>query len=232
MAESGIQQRRTAARRGAASNYEERRQAIIRAGATVFKERGYQGASLADIAEAVGTDRATLYYYVRGKAEIFDEAVTGLVWEGVATAEGIRDSDDPPALKLRRLLTSIMEAFANHYPLLYVYLQENLAHVEDQRKDWAGMMRDVNRRWEAAVQAIVQQGFDDGSLRRIGDARVIARGLIGTVNWTYRWFNPDSATDDATTIGAAYAEMVLGGLTAERQQPHRRRSTPGAGDRG
>lgn len=211
---SAIGQRRSAARAAARAGYGERRAQIVQAAATLFRERGYDGTTLGDIAEAVGADRATLYYYVGGKAEIFDELVTDLVEQGLAEVEAIRGSDDPAPVKLHRLITAVMASYARHYPFLYVYLQENLAHVGDERREWAQRMRAINRRWEAAVEAMVQQGMDDGSLRPLGDARTIAFGLVGTVSWTYRWWNPSASPLDAATIGQTYADLMLGGLVA------------------
>ena len=36
-----------------------------------------------------------------------------------------------------------------------------------------------------------------------------------SVAWTNRWFNPETSTVDADTIGTAYADMLLGGMLAD-----------------
>lgn len=210
--DSGIGRRRAAARDGGKRGYSLRRVEIVRAAAEVFKSRGYQGTSLADIAEAVGTERASLYYYVSSKEELLDEVVTDVVKDNLAVAESIRDGSGRAPDKLRELVTRLMASYAEHYPFLYVYLQENLAHVADSRRAWATDMRKVNRRWEEAVTAIVQQGMDEGSLRPSPDARVTAYGLIGMVSWTSRWFNPSRSPIEAAEIGETYARLLLDGL--------------------
>lgn len=210
--DSGIGRRRAAARGRKKGGYSLRRTEIINAAAQVFKVRGYQGTSLADIAEAVGTERASLYYYVSSKEELLDEVVTDVVKANLKVAEGIRDSDQPAPAKLRELITSLMVSYAENYPFLYVYLQENLAHVAEARREWAEEMRKVNRRWEEAVTAIVTQGVEEGTLRPVTDPRVMAYGLIGMVSWTNRWFNPERSAVDAATIGESYASMLLDGV--------------------
>ena len=72
---SGIARRRAAAREEANPSYLERRAEIVRAAARVFKAKGLQGANLGDIAVESGADRASLYYYVGSKEELFHEAV-------------------------------------------------------------------------------------------------------------------------------------------------------------
>jgi AcrR family transcriptional regulator len=171
---SEIGRRRAAAQHGRRANYQQRRGEIIDAAAAVFKAKGYRGTSLADIAEQVGMDRATLYYYVGSKEELLDEVVTDVVKANLLAAEEIRDSCVPAPDKLRQLVLGLMVSFAEHYPFLYVYLQENLAHVTEHRQPWARAMRAVNRRYEQAVEGIIREGIEEGTIRPVGDPRVLA----------------------------------------------------------
>lgn len=213
--DSGIGRRRAAARGRKDGGYAVRRAEIVRAAADVFKSNGYRGTSLADIAQAVGTERASLYYYVSSKEELLDEVVTDVVMANVETAVTIRDSPGPAPDKLRELVVGLMVSYAENFPFLYVYLQENLAHVAESRREWAEQMRQVNRRWEDAVTDIVSQGIEEGSLHPITDPRVMAYGIIGMVSWTNRWFNPERAKVDAAAIGESYARMLLSGMEVQ-----------------
>ena len=216
-APSSISKRRAAARSRSGGAYVRRRAEIISAAAQVFRDKGYQASTLADVSEAVGMDRASLYFYVGSKEEIFDEIVTDLVKANTEQAEGIAASNDPVPTKLRTLVQQLMLSYAENYPFLYVYLQQNLRHVSEERQGWAAELRAVNRRYEAAVQRIIQQGVDDGSLRPVLNSKVVAFGLIGMASWTHRWFNPDSSDMDASAIGAEYADILLSGLLPRRE---------------
>ena len=75
-------------------------------------------------------------------------------------------------------------------------------------------MRVLSKRYEDAVTGIVESGFQDGSIRSVGSARVIAYGIIGMVNWTHRWYRDGaSGMPSAAEIGRAFTEMVLNGLS-------------------
>ncbi|MCW2616522.1 MAG: hypothetical protein JWN08_3516 [Frankiales bacterium] len=218
-AQSSISRRRAAARDRSGEAYTRRRSEIVAAAATIFRQKGYQATTLADVSEAVGVDRASLYFYVSSKDEIFDEIVTELVKANTVEAERIAASAAAAPAKLRTLVLSLMRSYSDNYPFLYVYLQQNLSHVSEERQGWAAELRGVNRRYEAAVQAIVQQGVDDGSLRPVLDARVVAFGLMGIVSWTHRWFNPETSLVQAREIGEEYASMLLDGLVARPGEP-------------
>ena len=209
---SGIGQRRAAAQGQKNAGYEDRRAEILSAAAGLFRTGGYRGTSIGKIAEQVGADRASIYYYFSSKEEVFDVLVTDVVKGNLTIAEQIRNSPAPATHKLRELVVQLMCSYAEHYPFLYVYLQENMAHVDPKRKAWASEMRRVNRRYEGAVTDIITQGIEEGSIRAVGEPWVLAYGLMGMVSWTHRWFNPNTAEVDARAVGESYAEVLLAGL--------------------
>ena len=209
---SKISRRRAAARDDARSGYADRRREVVRAAAQVFKERGFSGTTLSHVAEAMGTDRASLYYYVSSKDELFQEIVTETVKTNVARAKAIRDGEGSAPGKLRLLIEDMMRSYEEHYPVLYVLIQENLGHVAPEHSEWARDMREINRQYEAVVIELVQTGQDDGSLRDDAPAWLVAYGIIGMVSWTNRWFNPNTSPVTAQEIGTAFADILLAGL--------------------
>jgi TetR/AcrR family transcriptional regulator, cholesterol catabolism regulator len=211
-AASGISKRRSTALNKSSAAYQERRREIAVAASVVFNKKGFAGTTLADIAEELGTDRATLYYYISNKEELFDEVVREVSEKNVAFAEAVREGDGAPVDKLKLLIVELMNSYASNYPLLYVYMRENLSHVSEDRSDWSKHMRNLNRRYEDAIVAIVQDGIDNGSIRPLASARVLAFGIIGMVGSTNRWFVPERSPENAATIGAAFAELALRGL--------------------
>ncbi|MET0426007.1 MAG: TetR/AcrR family transcriptional regulator [Actinoplanes sp.] len=80
---------------------EQKRAAILSAATGLFLAAGYDGTSLAKIAEAAGVSKATLFKQFPTKAALFDAIVTES-WQ-------VEDSDgpEPPADDLRAGLTAI-----------------------------------------------------------------------------------------------------------------------------
>lgn len=211
---SEIGRRRGKALSKGSESYQEKRNEIARAAAHVFNERGFSATSLSAVADALGMDRATLYYYISNKQELFDEVVREASERNIAAAEAARTAEGAPLDRLRTVMTELMSSYAANYPLLYVYIRENLSTVDPDRTEWSKYMRNLSHRYEDAVIAIVQEGIDDGSIRPLASARVLAFGALGMVGWTNRWFVPDRSSESAETIGTAFAEMVVRGLAS------------------
>ena len=212
---SRIAHRRAAALTSATSGYVDRRREILQAAAKVFKERGFRGTTLGHVAEVMGSDRASLYYYVSSKDELFQEVVSEAVSVNLAAAEAIHAEEVPAPEKLRRIVEGLMASYAEYYPVLYVLIQENLNHVAPSRSDWAMQMKRINRQYERVLIEIIQAGQDAGTLRDTAPAWLLAYGIIGMVGWTNRWFDPNKSSTSAQEIGRAFADTLLFGLTAD-----------------
>ena len=214
---SGIGKRRAAALGEGGAAYQERRAEIIRAAGDVFRRNGFRGTKIGDIAEAVGMDRATIYYYVGGKEELFHQAVGDAVERNCLRAEEILAGEGTPAEKLRTLVVELMESYAANYPYLYLYIQEDLGAFA-ARSQWSRTMARFNKRYENVVVAVVEDGVADGTFRTGTEPWVVAYGVIGMVAWSNRWFSPEDSSVSAREVGAAYAQTLLGGLTSETKE--------------
>jgi AcrR family transcriptional regulator len=209
---SAFGNRRTAAREESSSSHQARRKEIGEAAIRVFNRLGYKGASMAAVAAELDLDRASLYYYISSKEELFDEIVRTVVERNVALAKKIEASKMKPHRKLSDLIIALMSSYGEHYPLMYIYIRENLSHVGDKRSAWSQYMRGLNAEMSDAVISIIEQGYADKTFRNVGSSKVVAYGVLGLTGWTHRWFRPMESEVSAEEIGRIYAEMVLAGL--------------------
>ncbi|WP_156679317.1 TetR/AcrR family transcriptional regulator [Sphingomonas profundi] len=210
--ESGISKRRVAAKKDSSASYVARRQEIADAAIRVFHKMGLERASMSAVAEELGIDRASLYYYASSKEVLFDECVRTVVERNLALVKRIEASRVSPRRKLRDLIIALMSSYGEYYPVFYIYIRENLSQVSEGRTEWSRDMRGLNRQTTDAVISIIEQGYADGSFRNVGPARVVAYGVLGIVGWTHRWFRPDQSAESASEIGKIYAELFLAGI--------------------
>jgi AcrR family transcriptional regulator len=211
-APSRLSQRRESAR---SDNYQARRGEVISIAAAVFKEKGYDGATLKDIADHLGHDRAALYYYVGSKRElfqeIFQETAKKVLEENLQEAKAIQASDAPVDEKLSRLIKVLLESYEENYPYIYVYIQEDMKRVGYQDTEWAREMARNTRRMEAIIIELIETGVQNGAFRGDLPVPVIGTALFGMVNWTHRWFKPGGKFR-AAKIAEAYGAILNEGL--------------------
>ncbi len=223
---SRIARRREAALDEGAGPYLERRAEIIRAAAEVFRANGYRGTALSQVAEILSMDRASLYYYVGSKEELFHEIVGDAVEANCVSAEAIAAGEGSAPAKLRTLIIGLMESYAAAYPFLYFYIQEDLGHPGTQRTAWSRKMDKFNKRYEQAVTDIVTRGVEDGTFATDAEPWLITYGILGMLAWSNRWFKPNDSAISAQEIGMRFADTLLRGLQAPPRKAPRRPLSP------
>lgn len=214
-ANSGMSKRRRSAQNDSSPNYQAKRQELLRTAADVFRDKGYEGATLNDIAERFGTDRASIYYYFASKKELFQalfhDILVDVLDRNVAVAEEILTSSDDAPDKLRRLIEQQMNSYEENYPFVYLYIQEDMAQLRLDTTSWGRDMARKTKRFEAIVLEVLQQGVDDGALRDDVSVQLMSKALFGMVNWTHRWLKPGMRKVDAQQTTAAFCALFFDG---------------------
>ena len=106
---SNISRRRRSALSDGGTEYTAKREELVRIAAGLFREKGFRATRLADIAAAAGIDRASVYYYVGSKEELFRESVEGILDANLAGAERIAvDAKLTIATRLRRIVVLLI----------------------------------------------------------------------------------------------------------------------------
>lgn len=210
---SNISRRRKTALADGSADYKIKRDEIVQVAVRLFKEKGYKSTTLSDIAKDAGLDRATVYYYVGSKEELFHEAVKGILDENILEAERLlRATAMNPREKLERLVERLMMSYEENYPHVYVYIQEEMFEVADDATPWAKQMVRQTRRFENVVSALLDQGVTQGFFRDDVPVRLAANAIFGMFNWTHRWFKP-GGKQTARHVAAAFCKIFFDGMT-------------------
>jgi len=209
--ESGIGRRRQAARQDGGADYKARREELVKMAAEVFQEKGYEASTLNDVAERMGTDRASLYYYVGSKQELFQEVVQDVLEANLKDARRIKKEELKPAEKLARLVRTMMVSYEENYPFTYVYIQEDMSRVASQDSEWAQTMTSRTRSFEKIVMGFIEEGVAKKEFRSDISPEVAVNGLYGMLNWTHRWFRPGRGLD-ADQVAESFASLFLEGM--------------------
>jgi AcrR family transcriptional regulator len=215
---SRISQRRSAALADGGADYNARRAELIRVAANVFREKGYAAATLNDVASVLGTDRASLYYYVGSKEELFQECITVAVTDNIAKADAIYAADMTPRERLLHLIELLINSQVEHYPYMYVYMQEDMRQVVGQDAAWATEMVEATHRIEQYFITAIQDGVQAGIFRDDLPTTLVANSLFGMTQWTHRWFIPGRKYSAQDLINT-FATIFFAGIDNPETRP-------------
>jgi AcrR family transcriptional regulator len=177
----------------------QRRRAIVDAAIVVFAERGFEGASTREIAEAVGLKQGHLYYYFPAKQDLLFTVIDELHQEFL---DGIEEwtHGAEPGDELRAVLAGhVRMVCRDHRQTRIAY--ESTRFLDPERRQLIVAKRD---RYEAAVAELVARHLGpDASL--VG---LVTRAALGTVNWVYQWYS-ESGPLDSDELADRLSEMTL-----------------------
>jgi AcrR family transcriptional regulator len=203
--------RRTAAsqrKRAKAPQGGARLQQIIDAAARVFRDKGYDGATLRDIAREAGLLPGSLYYHIRSKEDLLRLIVEQPIRDLHAHLEEIAASDALASHKLAQAIAAHLRCFERHYPYLFVNLR-NMLQVDSMRSS----MRKRAKRYEGFWQQILSQGVKTGEFPADLDVKVTAFAILGMCNWMHRWYRQEGRLSMEEVI-QQFTRLVLQGLCA------------------
>lgn len=182
--------------------YLQRRQEIVDVAATVFQAKGYDAGSLDDVAAALDLRKASLYHYVRSKAEllylVFDRAISLALQDLQAMA-----TSGPPKQRLERLLRHQIQIVASD-PSLFAVFFDQRPHLDD---DYEADVRTKERQYLHCFTEAVNAAIDSKAVT-VKDPHYAAQLILGMACWTYKWFDPDRDNPDA--LADAAVQLLLG----------------------
>jgi AcrR family transcriptional regulator len=185
-------------------DYDKRRDAILGTAARLYAERGFKGASVADLAKACRTSKSLIYHYFPSKDDILYAAMaTHLDALVAAAADATRTGGAEE--KLRALTHAFMRLYVGAEDSHKVLLNE-LDNLPAARR---AEVVAKQRRIIGAVEALV------GELRPDAGALTLPLTMLffGMINWTHNWFRPGGAVD-AERLAELAVELMLNGLSS------------------
>ncbi|NIV39325.1 MAG: TetR family transcriptional regulator [Anaerolineae bacterium] len=185
----------------------EKEDQLLEAATHLFKEKGYHSTSMQELADAVGMQKGSLYYYIEGKDELLHRLMERATSFMAAQIDEIYASDLPPARKLRWALETHAVTMMEHLDLVAVYLHE-YRNLPPERLAEALAVR---KHYEQVLMQIVEDGITAGEFREV-NVKMAVFGMLGMLNWTHQWFSPDGPFS-SNEVATMLADFALHGLT-------------------
>jgi AcrR family transcriptional regulator len=173
----------------------------VLAAAELFADAGLDATKMEDVAAATGVPKATLYYYFAGKEDILAFLFHEVLDEVARAVDGAVRSGGTAADRLRAVVVAHLGVI-ERYPAASRALQFDLGR--------AARIPLINERVESAFRApvrrLLDEGAQDGSLRRVAHPGVTAVAILGVVTTV----GINTISLDPTRSVAEVADDVIG----------------------
>jgi AcrR family transcriptional regulator len=186
---------------------------ILDAAEQVFLERGYQAASLQEIAKRVGMLKGSLYYYIDTKEDLLFEIVRRSHQSGLDFLREEEEEAGYDAPTRVRNLTHRWVRGMNALNSSTGVVEGELRHLGPERR---AQIFEMRRQIQESTEAIIVQGIDDGVFDPDLNVRVTASTLLRMLNTTMSWFRPARLGMTPDELADWYAHLFLAGVTTRQ----------------
>lgn len=190
--------------------------AILETAARVICAKGYEGASIQEIADACELTKAGLYHHIQSKetllAGIMNYGMDLFEQKVLSQVTGIADPLERLIACMEKNIKLVTEASSKEVTIIL--------HEHATLKGAAG--KRINARKKQYVR-FLEQSFSEAVLQgriRPVNPKVAAFSFLGMVLWIYKWFRPDGELSDEQ-VAADMIDLLFTGLapTGREESP-------------
>ena len=183
----------------------------LKAAAKVFRTKGYHATRIQDIADALGMQKGSLYYYISTKEDLLQGLVEEILEQSVELMDNIHNTQHKPREKIRLCVESHLQLYHNNIDAFGVFLNEDLHLInKNSNNDVFSLLKDYENGW----LQIFNEGVKSGEFSDKKNYKVIVKGIFGMLNWSYRWYHAKTGYS-IKQVSEIFSDLILNGTNAE-----------------
>ena len=184
-------------------------EAIIRAAATVFHQKGYHGATMAEIAAEVNLTAGSLYHHFPSKEDLLSAVLDAGLTQMIQDVRAVIEAQHAPAETLRTIIrVHILSEIHNVNIAAAIIFESRALMALPGVRDPYVQKRDA---LEALYRAAIERGIASGDFRAV-DVGILVKTLFGALNWVSLWYR-DGGRLSGEQVADEIADTFLAALT-------------------
>ncbi|WP_445157168.1 TetR/AcrR family transcriptional regulator [Halomonas sp. E14] len=169
-----------------AINESPRRKELTRLAAQLFVQEGFDRTTVRMLAQEMGIKSGSLFHHFRDKQEI----LAAVIEEGTQNAltlarQALEECDDSAEARLHAMARAHLQTLLTDRNAHVVALYE-WRRLDPEARDHLIHLRDA---YEELWERVIDEALNDGLIH--GDRFLVSRFVMGALNWTVRWYDPD-----------------------------------------
>lgn len=163
-----------------------RRKELTRLAAQLFVQEGFDRTTVRMLAQEMGIKSGSLFHHFRDKQEILAAVIEEGTQNALAIARGaLAACDDSPEARLHAMARAHLETLFTDRNAHVVALYE-WRRLDAEARAHLSHLRDA---YEALWEEVIDEALATGLVH--GDRFLVARFVMGALNWTVRWYDPE-----------------------------------------
>ncbi|MCW3161967.1 TetR/AcrR family transcriptional regulator [Chryseobacterium oryctis] len=187
----------------------EKQKKILDVAVELFKEKGYMGSSVRDLATKLNIKAASLYAHIHSKEEILEWICFGIAHDFFAELQKVKNTDIPPKDKLNLFIDKHLSVVHKNRDVTHIYSNE-WKHLEERLSEFV----ELRRNYQLEVEKLISEIYQSENWELKSPA-FTTRFILHTLNNSYFWFRRN--TESTSEITNEIRDKVLFGLLGNQK---------------
>lgn len=180
---------------------------------SLFARKGYNSTSIREIADAMGIQKASLYYYISTKEDLIYE-ISRAALEHVSTSvKWALTQVSGTEERLYAFITAHVVSLLQHQNW-HACANEELVTFTSSRRNQIVELRDE---YESMARGLIAEAQDAGLIRKDVSAKYLGLVLFGMITHIYPWYQPGIDISPAE-LGFVLADVFITGIAPDRSK--------------
>ncbi|WP_409299258.1 TetR/AcrR family transcriptional regulator [Peribacillus sp. SCS-26] len=184
---------------------------IIETSLRLFEEYGFHGVSVSQIVAESGTSKGGFYHHFQSKDELLYMIHDYFITYVLDKAREAHASSHSPAQKMQKIIQSFAKVFHLYKPHISVFYQESTY----LRPEYTEEIKKKRDSYKQLIFQVIEEGREAGEFRREISVEITGMTILGMVNWTYKWYQPEGERT-IEEIADMFVDFVLNSLLTEK----------------
>ncbi len=182
----------------------EKQRKILDVAIELFKEKGYMGSSVRDLATKLNIKAASLYAHIRSKEEILEWICFGIANDFFTELQIVKSTNVNPQEKLNLFIDKHLSIVLRNRDVTHIYSNE-WKHLEERLPEFV----ELRKKYQQEVEELISEIYKAENWE-LKSPTFTTRFILHTLNNSYFWFkrNVDSTVDITDEI----RDKILFGL--------------------
>ncbi len=155
---------------------------IIAVAKEVFTEKGFDGASMSDIAARVGINRPTLHYYYRTKDKMFQAVFLSIIQSFIPKIQDVFVDDNKPFSEKIRIVVDTYLEVAKNNPYLPMFV---MREINRNAKDFIKAVKPVYMdKFLSHIAIYLQSAMEKGEIKKV-PLRIVFNTFYGLMSFPF-----------------------------------------------
>jgi len=188
---------------------------IIIAALEVFAQKGFNSATIKEIADKAGIGKGTIYEYFKSKNEIILSAFSVFIEEGEASLSALENLPYPPDKKLLKGLEIFTEVInregISNFELFFDFWSVGIKEKK-YKSEFYNQLKNFYSKYRQTFAKIIKEGQNKGIFSNKFSAEIIGAMIIGMLDGLMAQWILDEKSIDYSEAVKTMGKIIIEGL--------------------